>query len=117
MTTGVLTTGAGPILIGVTAAGAGVALAGIIHGDGTVGTDGTTGAGVALVGTTGAGVALAGITGAGAVPLPGTMDGDGTTMVGEVIMETLIMDSTDMDVVTIITVTTIPEGAIITEIL
>ena len=112
LTTGVLTTGAGPILIGVTAAGCTEEY--IIHGDGTVG---ITGAGVALVGTIGAGVVLDGITGAGAEPLPGITDGAGTTMVGEAIMAILITDTTDLDVVIIITVTTIPEGVITTEML
>jgi len=112
MTTGVLTTGAGPILIGVIAAGCTEEYT--IHGDGTVG---ITGAGVALVGTIGAGVVMDGITGAGAEPLPGITDGAGTTTVGEAIMAILITDTTDMDVVTIITAITIPEGVIITEIL
>jgi hypothetical protein len=48
----------------------------ITRGDGT---DGTTGDGVVLAGTTGAGVVLVGITGDGVVPMPGIMDGDGTT--------------------------------------
>ena len=112
MTTGVITIGAGPILIGVTAAG--ITAAYTIHGDGT---DGTAGATEALVGTTGAGVVLVGITGVGAEPLPGIMDGAGTIMVMEAIMVILITDTTDMDVVIPTTATTIPEGAITTEIL
>jgi hypothetical protein len=111
MTTGVLTIGAGPILIGVTVTGTTAAYT--IHGDGT---DGTAGATEALVGTTGAGVVLVGITGVGAEPLPGIMDGAGTTMVGEAIMAIHITATTDMDVVIITTATTIPEGAITTEI-
>jgi hypothetical protein len=105
MTTGVITTGAGPILIGVTVAGFTEEY--IILGDGTIG---TTGAGVGAE-------ALAGIAGVGAEALAGITDGAGTTGAGEAIMAILITDTVDMDVVILITAITIPEGVIITEIL
>lgn len=75
---------------------------GILDGDGTL---------------AGAGVALAGITGVGAEPMPGIMDGAGTTMAGEAIMAIHTTAITDMDVVIHTTATTIHEGAITTEIL
>jgi hypothetical protein len=110
MTTGVTTTGAGPILSGDIVVG--ITVDYIIHGDGT---DGTTGAGVALVGITGAGEDMDGTIGAGVAPLPGIMAGDGTIMAGEAITAIPTMDM--VEAIPHIMAITIPEGVITAEIL